>query len=425
MSRWTWLGLVLLGIYALTFPKWLVRSSELAKVELTYVLWGDTSELEMNKHWIAGFEDKHPKVQVNMVATSGSGTDVKIMTMISGGTPPDVMYVWPEIFPKFASEGIYMPLDDYMARHHLSRDMWFENLLQPYIWHDKLYGLPRSWHPYLLYYNKDLFEAAGAQFPQPDWTWDDVIREGKLLTRDTDGDGRIDQYAIAGVPWQIFVWGCGGDVFDDTGHCKLDSPEATRGLELYYDLIYKYHIMPTPQELRESRNAQDLFLTGKVAMFALGIWCVPDFREIKQFDWDIQVMPAGPVKRVTTLVTAGWATYAKTKHPEEALAFTTYLAGPECQEYQMKIWRDPSGLKDVFKRLLFYQPKKRPLNRQALLDSIPFGRFNKVFPGVDEVTRTLNEELDLILNGYVQREEIPDTFKKICREVNAVRDQVE
>lgn len=424
MSRWTWLLILVLLLYAFTFPRWLVKATDMAHIQLTYVMWGDTSELEMNKRWIADFEDLHPESKINMVATDGSGTDVKIMTMVSGGTAPDVMYVWPDIFPKFVSEGLYMPLDDYLEKHNLGRERWFAELLEPYTHEGKLYGLPRSWHPYLLYYNQDLFDSVGVTNPEANWTWDDVIRVGKELTRDTDGDGRTDQYAIAGVPWETFVWGCGGEIFDKEGNCLLDTPEAITGLTLYYDLIYTHHIMPTPQELKESKDAQSLFMTGKVAMFALGIWCVPDFRGIRNFDWDIQVMPAGPKLQVTPLVTAGWATYAKTPHPEEALAFTTYLAGPEAQSYQMRIWRDPSGLKDVFNKLLFFEPEKAPLNRQALLDSIPMGRFRNVFMGMDEVQRTLNEELDVIFNGYVKRDEIPATVEKIVRATNAVQSQV-
>ncbi len=76
MSRWTWLLILVLLLYAFTFPRWLVKATDMAHIQLTYVMWGDTSELEMNKRWIADFEDLHPESKINMVATDGSGTDV-------------------------------------------------------------------------------------------------------------------------------------------------------------------------------------------------------------------------------------------------------------------------------------------------------------------------------------------------------------
>jgi len=375
------------------------RATAAGEVRLTYVCWGDYTEEAMNRHWIAEFERQHPNIKVNMILTGGGvGTREKIQTMIAGGSAPDVMYTWPDVFPEFVQKGVYMPLDEYMARDGISRAQWFRNLADFYTKDGVVYGLPRSWHPFIIFYNKDLFQREGVPYPDESWTFDDLVRYGRKLTRDVNDDGLVDQYAIANIPWRVFAWAYGGRTFDEAGKCYLDDPGTAEGLQLYQDLIWKYHISPSPQQQALSQNAQDMFKTGRIAMFSLGIWCVPDFREIEGFAWDVAVMPAGK-QRVTQLVTAGWSAYRDTPHPDEAWELIKYLSGREAQEYQMRIWRDPSGLRDVFQSLMLYQPEKPPASRRVVLDSIQFGRFEANFVGSAEVDQKVQQAFDEIATG--------------------------
>ena len=371
------------------------RGKTKSKVILRYVFWGDVSEYRMNQHWIKSFEAKYPNIKINPIhVPAGQGVASKILTMLAGGTPPDVMYIWPEAFPEFSRKKILLPLNKFLERDGINIDRWFPQLIEPYKSGDKIYGLPRSWHPYILYYNKNLFDEAGIPYPDETWTWEDVIEYGKKLTRDRNGDGIIDQFAIANIPYPILVWSSGGSFFKD-GKPTFDAPGTIEGLQLARDLIWKYKISPTPEQLKTVQSAEDMFFTGRVAMFGLGIWAVPRFREIKTFQWDITIMPKGKVRR-TLLVTAGWGISAKSKHPDEAWEFVKYLSGEEAQTYQMKIWRDPSGLVDIFQKYLFYEPDKPPRNREVILKSIKIGKFKPVFVGSQELWDKISEDMDKI-----------------------------
>ncbi len=371
-------------------------------VELQYVCWGDVTEDAMNQHWLDAFQNKHPNIKAKKILTSGGvGTREKIQTLMAGGSPPDVMYVWPEVFPEFAARGVYLPLNEFMERDQVNGAEWFQPLIDFYTIDDIIYGLPRSWHPFIIFYNKSMFDREGVPYPDETWTFQDLVRYGRQLTRDTDGNGVLDQFAIGNIPWQVFVWAFGGETFDEKGACRLTDAAAVEGLRFYRDLIWKYEISPKPEQTAVAQNAQDLFKTGRMAMFSLGIWCVPDFREIQDFEWDIAVMPKGKV-RVTQLVTAGWGIYTGTPHPNEAWELVKYLSGREAQEYQMRIWRDPSGLKDVFRELMFYEPEEPPRSRQVVLDSIDFGRFAANYLGAAEVNSRIQVPLDEITTGQQQ-----------------------
>ena len=371
-------------------------------VELQYVYWGDVTEDAMNQHWLGEFERQHPHIRIKRILTGGGvGTREKIQTLIAGGSPPDVMYVWPEVFPEFAARGVYLPLDPFMDREQVNRAEWFDPLIDFYTIEGTVYGLPRSWHPFVIFYNQSMFDREGVPYPDETWTFDDLVRYGRRLTKDTDGNGVLDQFAIGNIPWQVFVWAFGGQDFDQLGNCYLTEAAAVRGLQFYRDLIWKYEISPKPEQTAVAQNAQDMFKTGRMAMFSLGIWCVPDFREIQDFQWDIAVMPQGKI-RVTQLVTAGWGIYSKTPHPDQSWELVKYLSGREAQEYQMRIWRDPSGLRDVFQALMFYEPEKPPKSRQVVLDSIQFGRFAPSFLGAAEVQSRIQVPLDEITTGQQQ-----------------------
>jgi ABC-type glycerol-3-phosphate transport system substrate-binding protein len=115
-ARLGWLALLLVALVMvaravnLRLVRFTTRTSAAraaTNVRLDYVCWGDRAEQSLNKHWMAEFERLHPDIQVNIIdTTGGEGTEIKIQTMIAGGSPPDVMYVWPEVFPTFGRKGI-------------------------------------------------------------------------------------------------------------------------------------------------------------------------------------------------------------------------------------------------------------------------------------------------------------------------------
>ena len=59
-----------------------------------------------------------------------------------------------------------------------------------------------------LFYNKELFDAAGIEYPNDKWTWDDMLKAAIALTKDTDGDGQPDQYGFTNwyFHWATLVW---------------------------------------------------------------------------------------------------------------------------------------------------------------------------------------------------------------------------
>ncbi len=118
-----------------------------------------------------------------------------------------------------------------------------------------------------LIYNKNLVK-------KPPRTMSELIAMGKKLTRDEDGDGRPDRYAIA---WNYtepfffipFITGYGGWIFDQQGHPTLNTEATRKAAQLIYDLVNKYKIMPKECDY-EIANA--LFKDQLSAMIINGPW---------------------------------------------------------------------------------------------------------------------------------------------------------
>src|SRR5439155_215825 len=114
---------------------------------------------------------------------------------------------------------------------------------------DALYALPKGYTPLLVVYNKDLFDRARIPYPTDDWTWDDFLRIAQRLTRDTDGDGVIDQWGsyfdrrpFVWIPW---IWAGGGDVLCPDGRRAsgcLDGPHTIAAIRWYTGWITRYGI---------------------------------------------------------------------------------------------------------------------------------------------------------------------------------------
>ena len=79
--------------------------------------------------------------------------------------------------------------------------------------------LPQNISSLVVYYNQDLFTAAGVAYPPDSWAWDEFLAMARALTLDTDGDGQVDQYGLGVEPslyrLAAFIWQNGGPLVDD------------------------------------------------------------------------------------------------------------------------------------------------------------------------------------------------------------------
>ncbi|HUK21270.1 MAG TPA: extracellular solute-binding protein [Gemmatimonadales bacterium] len=151
-----------------------------------------------------------------------------------------------------------------------------------------VYALPRGASPLVLLFNPALFDSAGIAYPSADWTWDDFLAAAAILTRDSNGDGTLDQWGTYFDPhpaiWLAWIWSGGGDVF-----CARDVPRATGCLDsrTTQAAIRWYAAWPNEQRIARAwtagseQEAFRMFAAGRVAMITVDHTVVPMLRELE------------------------------------------------------------------------------------------------------------------------------------------------
>lgn len=308
--------------------------------ELTFTYWGSPQEKSAIEAMITDFNGTHPNIHVRGQYISNTGYDEKISTMVASGTPPDVAYMNAGLAFAFAKEGALLDLSEFFAIHAGNK---LESTF--YRYNKTIFGASIG-EITLMYYRKDLFDEAGLAYPpsraQDAWSWEQFVEVAQKLTKDQNGNdalspdfdpNRIDTYGVS-VNTTIngylpLIMSNGGRFASEDGtKLLLNSPEAVEALQKMQNLIYKYHVAPSPTQVESLPSSDILMQTGKVAMDINGHWKVLDYSQLQNLDWGMAVLPR--LKEPATMLQASArVVFAATDHPEEALEFFQFHTNPE------------------------------------------------------------------------------------------------
>ena len=353
------------------------------------------------------FNEKNPDIKIRIMDIPSNGYSAKILTMVAGGVSPDVIWTHEMLYHQYVKKGILEDLTPYIEKSESFRlDDCYSNVVDLYRFKGRQYGLPFTFSPIVLWYNKDLFDEAGVEYPDASWDWNDFLEAAKKLTRDKNGDGRIDQfgYVMSMSPnrWGPWIWQNGGRMMsEDGGRCLFDMPETVEAIRFYADLMNKHHVAPTMMELQD-QSTGDLFRTGKVAMMSEARWGVPKAREEMRFNWDVAPLPKGRM-RATANPTAGWSIISRGKHKEAAWRFVEFLLSPECQRMPLQGGGIPI-LKSVAEEKIGTKSDAPPAHDGIFLDAVEYVRLEAGIAD-DAVAVPLAEELEKIFRGMVTPKE--------------------
>jgi len=180
-------------------------------------------------------------------------------------------------------------------------------------------SLPFNLDPWVVYYNKELFDAKGIAFPK---TFAEMTDAAAKLNDPGKGVSGFVGRGLknANVPvWSSFLLGYGGGFIDKNGKLLTDTQEAIEGAKMYQTLLAKYG--PPGVAGFNWNESQSLFLQGKAAMWLDGIGFAQPLEDPSKSriagKVGYGVMPAGPKKQVSALFGdgEGVSTYSKRKGP--------------------------------------------------------------------------------------------------------------
>lgn len=296
-------------------------------------------------------KQKLPSLEVDLaIVPGGAEYDAKLTSMVVGGSSPEVWTHWGgRSYVDYVHNGWLEDLTALIARDKLDTSAFLPGTLDWFKLKGKQYALPFSQsYGSFVFYNKSLLAQAGLKPPptsldDPSWTWDALIQMAQKLTSNPGTPQAVYGFMAFADSAQFLsqtlakLWG--GDIFlpehYQTGiaqKTQLDSAEAIAGHQARQDLIFRQHVIPTPDDAKALGVQGDLFQAGKIALNLQAGWAVRNYSTgIKDFDWGIAPIPAKK-QSVGPNFTDAWMLGKQAPNKEGGWALIKYLLTPAAQQ---------------------------------------------------------------------------------------------
>jgi len=384
---------------------------------LTLSVWGSDLDAQVYQSRLDLFMAKNPNIKVELVYIP-SDYSQKVQTMIAGGTSPDIIEVAEDVH-SYSSKGQIISLNDFVSADKIDLKARYGEtggLTGAYSMNGNLYAMPDRGGALILFYNKDMFDAAGLSYPTKDWTWVEFLNAAQKLTiRDGDKTTQYGWAAGGWWPWWMsFIYMNGGAVLDAQGKPVFNSPAAVEAIQFYNDLVYKYHVAPSPEDYANlGTNSPDpLFAQGLVAMSTTGFWGIGGLKDAT-FNWDIAPLFQNK-QRATVVFGNGFGISKDCKNPEAAWKVIEFLTSVDGQTPIVTSKEDAPTNIEVLNSDAFLKQSwsTKPINMAALGESADAAFPLPLTPKWNEMNTIFDTNLGEVFANRAEVQPTMDTIQQ-------------
>lgn len=375
-------------------------------VTLTYAHFsGSGVQEEVLNKMIDVFESKNPDIKIDLQITGFEDYFTKLATVIGGGNAPDVFEMNMENFLAYMLRGACADLTGLVDTANYS-----EGTLAAVSSDGKLYAVPMSFSTCLLFYNKDLFDQAGVEYPNDSWTWADIQAAAEKIKALGDDIWGIYQ-PITYNEFYKSVKGNGGSLLSpDYSAFTLNSAENVEVLDAMIKRVRgEERVMPTTEDMA-GRGDWDLFQEGKLGMCITGIWAFATFTEKCPFGWDVVVEPGFETKSTFFFANVNCVSPASDKKEAAAKFIDAMGSDPDIVQLRLDAsWELPT-IADQSK-LTQYLEVTPPANRKAVFDSMDFAAAPPALLEQGAVSEIINNVLSTLEMDDLSAQEALDEIQ--------------
>jgi multiple sugar transport system substrate-binding protein len=368
---------------------------------------------------VTKFNQQHPSIEIESLYIGQSDRQLpKILAAIVGDAKPDLLWAAPMLTGQLVDLNAIEPLDKQWNRSTITKDI-DPALLGSMQFENQLWSIPFGTNNVGIFYRPSLFKAAGVEHLPTNWT--ELKATAKQLTRDTDGDGKIDKYGML-LPlgqgewtvftWLPFMWGGGGElttpnpkivygnriksgaVIAKNPSVSIDNPGSIAALQLWQDLIQSGSaILSSPERGYELDN----FLAGKVAMQLTGPWTLGQLAGMKVTDYNVMPIPIGTRSATSIGGENLFMMKSSPTHQQAAWKFMEYILSQDFQtEWALGTGYLPINLKSRQQAIYRDYVSKTPAT-QVFLDQAKYGRSRPIEPGYTQISEQLGRAIESVL----------------------------
>ena len=378
-----------------------------AKAPVTITFWPSSNpqEIEFAKIIVSRWNKENPGIQVKMEPLPASrSTEEVLLAAIAAGTTPDVCAnIYPGAISQYiAGKGLY-PHDELPGCYDFVYERSPKEIVDAFTYKDgHVYQIPWKANPVMLAYNVNLLKENGID-PASLATYSGFLEAAEKLAKDTDGDGRTDQWLYSpstDVTWwqrffdfyTLYIAASGGKTLLDSSGKVAFEDDAAVAVFTFLKTLFDNKFVP------KGTLIGDQFLGGKIATTITGPYSIPYYNQNAPdgFKYDFIPVPVpdghkGPV--VTYGDPKNIGIFANTKHPHEAWELVKFIMSKENDLLWLEITSQPPYRKDIVNDPMFAPYFK---NNPMMSTFVVQGAYTR---GVDD-SKYLIEIFDAISKQY-------------------------
>ena len=305
-------------------------------IQVFYPVAVDAPIAKILNGYIESFHAEYPYITVEPVFSGGyADVQTAIQTTIDGGgKPPALAVLLATSLYDLINADYIAPMDGYVKSME-NGDAYMADFLPAFLansyYQDQLWSIPFQRSAVVLYYNVDMFEAAGLE---PPTSWESWAMAAQALTT-TDGDAtNWGLHFSSDWPYWLFqplAIGSGQNIFVDDCHVAFNDPKVIEAVQYYIDLSETYGAMPAGVQATWPTDPTD-FSSGSTAMIAHTTGSLSQILAQAKFEVGIMAYP-GKEEGSYASVPGGGNFYILKGAPQEqqdaAWKFIEFLTSPE------------------------------------------------------------------------------------------------
>lgn len=400
--------------------------SNTGKIKIRFMDIGIKEEIKRMDPVIREFNKLYPDIEAKVEYTPGVPVE-KFLIETAAGTAPDVVCINDTSYPALVEGKTIIPLDLFIKE---DKDFDLSDFYPSALRYGRagkekgeLYVMPAVTGTMIIYYNKDMFDEAKLAYPKDGWTWEEFRDVCKKLTKDKDGDGKIDQYAISGwglLSWYPMILQNGGHIISEDGKkCLINEPKSVEALEFVKTLYTKDKVIVSEMVASgmTEMSSEAMMASHKVAMFCSGFSI---YKGLSNINWDIVSLPVKKGgRKVFHGGCWGYAISSQSKHQKEAWKLLKYLVSKDVlknwvREYPMDLPARMS-LREEFSGVLFFKGK----HVESYFYGCVYPNYEFQIRKYNEVLSVIGSEIDPVIRG-VKSGDVKEVCEKVTKKLNVV-----
>lgn len=251
-----------------------------------------------------------------------------LVNALSAGTAADVFYIPGETAPGIIATGKVLPITDLV-----DTSAFIQSLMDVYTVDGDVYGIPKDFNTLAVFYNEDLFDEAGVEYPNADDDWNtfaEKLRAVNALGDDVNGACLAADFARFGA----FAFGNGWTPFTADGGVDLSDPAFVEAFEFYTGLVTE-GVAVQPSDIGAGWPG-DCLAQERAGVAIEGAWIIGFMRDAAPNQpYASTLLPKSPTtgERGNFIFTVAWGVNADSPNRDAAVRVLEALTSPETQQF--------------------------------------------------------------------------------------------